>query len=426
MRRLSPLILVFALVGCPGPDTDPPPSTLWPAEQVDLAGTGVQPVAVAVADIDGDGDLDVVSAWRGNPQARVPIPGTIALHLHTGPGTWQTVVIDSGSKYSQVNAVAIGDINRDQRPDVVVAAQDRLFYLRAPATPAVAADWRSLEIAASVGPSFKAWYDVAIAQIDGNEGPDLVATLADDGRLVWFQAPATPDAETPAERAWVLKDIDKTTRKQADSLAVADLNGDGRLDVISSAPGESTNGISWYEQPADLAKNTWTKHPMSSFAGATRLAAGDLDGDGKIDVAAVSPADQRVAWLAQPARVTDRWGGFVLARLDLGSDTRLPIDVAIADVDGNGRNDVIVAVSDPGGLAWFTPGTNIQNRWIEEVLATFSEINTGLFGVGDVDGDGDPDVIVPADHTRFDARDHVYWLANPYTPTTQPATQTAP
>ena len=423
IRKLILLASAVTLTaGCPTPEPNPPGPT-WNVEEVDNH-PSIQPVAVVAADMDGDGDLDVVSAWRGAPIGSGGTElGLIAIHFQQDTADWTTVVIDEGDRYSQVNAISVADVDQDTHPDVVVAAMDRIIYQQAPDDPSLADDWKIFDIQASIAEEFVAWFDVTAGQIDGEDGLDLVAALADDGRVVWFKAPREPDDIAWAQ-GWQLNNIDVTTRRLADSVRLFDLNGDQRLDVISTAPGETTDGISWYEHPTDLETDEWTKHPMSDFAGATRFDIADLDGDGNMDLAAISPDGQRAAWFPQPSIVTRRWGGFVFAEFNRGFDNRLPIDVAIADIEGNGQNDVVIVTSDPGGLSWFTPGTSNQARWTETVIVSFTNANAGLIDVGDIDADGDPDVVSPYDDTERDRRDSIRWYQNPYNPIS--ATQPAP
>jgi len=408
IKKASLMLAAMPLVaGCP----DPGSATItgWNGTRVDDAVT-ILPVAARVFDMDGDGDLDVVSAWRGALPGDGEQPGLIAIHFQQSPTSWTTAAIDSGPRYVEVNAITVADVNQDANPDVVAAAMDRIIYLSAPADPTATAAWEVFEIAASIGDDFNAWFDVAAGQIDGEGGLDIVAPLsqAEDGRLVWLRSPPDPDSE----QGWELIDIDAATRSQADSVALTDLNGDNLPDVVSTAPGESADGISWYEHPPDPVAGPWTKHPISDFAGATRFALADFNGDGRVDLAAISPTDQRAAWLAQPANLTDRWGGFVFMDFTAQNDGRLPTDIVIADVEGNGQNDVVIAAADPGGAWWYTPGSNIQLTWSQHPIAILMPANAALIDVGDIDADGDADVTIPV-QDEADGQDRVEWFANP-------------
>ncbi len=395
-------VALLVVSGCPG-------STVvnWAAERLDNH-PSTQPVAVKAGDMDGDGLKDVVSLWRGSASGSPP--GAVAIHFQNADGIWTTTTVQTDVAYANANDLGIADVNLDSRPDILVADHDRIRYLRAGANSRTGSDWTAFDITASIGTDFKAWFDVAAAQIDGVNGLDIVATLNDNGRLVWFASPANPDSAD----GWTIHSIDSTTRQGADSLKLIDLNDDGRLDVVCSATGDTNGEISWYEQPSNPAAGPWPKHVMTSWGGATRFALGDLDGDGLPDLAAISPQARRVAWFPHPADVTGVWNGWVLAdytRVD--TDDRTPVDVAIADVDANGQQDVVVVDDSPSGLFWYTPGADNQLRWTENRIAAFSGITYALFDVDDLDDDGLPEVIVPTSQPSDTSLDRIDRYINP-------------
>lgn len=408
LDRYAPLVMLgafamLAISGCPGSNT----AVNWPTERLDNNPT-TQPAAVVVADVDADGRRDVVSLWRGET-GDTSQPGVVAVHFNDAAGAWTNVIVNANTRYAKANGLSTADVNNDGRLDVLVAAHDRLTYLRAPANPRVGGDWTPFDITASINSDYQAWYDVAAMQIDGVNGLDIVATLNDVGRLVWFASPADPDTSD----GWAIESIDSTTRGKADSLQLIDVNGDGVTDVVCSAPGDANGVISWYEKPADPT-TPWTKHIMTSFSGATRFAFGDLDSNGTIDLAAISPTRRQGAWFPRPDDATGTWNGWVMADYtQFSDDQRVPIDIAIADMDNNGTQDVIIAASNPASLFWYSPGADNLARWEDYRIAAIANVGFGLFATDDVDGDGWNDVIVPVDQDGDNTLDRIDRFINP-------------
>jgi len=111
--------------------------------------------------------------------------------------------------------------------------------------------------------------------------------------------------------------------------------------------------------------------------------------------------------------VRNAWPGWELANFNNAADGRVPIDVAIADMDNNGQNDVVVVMADPSTVSYFTPGADNRLHWVEQSIFTLSQADFGLINVADFDKDTDLDVALPIDSTQSDALDRVVWLVNP-------------
>ena len=176
-------------------------------------------------------------------------------------------------------------------------------------------------------------------------------------------------------------------------MALADLDGDGRLDILvtttSSDTGSTVGGVSVL-----LNQGGGTFAPARSYgmsaAAQTYLAVADVNGDGKSDVVVTGGL---VGATSSADVLLNNGDGTLAAPIheEIGVS---PSNVVIADVDGDGRNDLVVAFStypSGGGMAV------LSNRGD----GTFAAARTypagsrpGALAVGDLDGDSKPDVAV--------------------------------
>lgn len=190
--------------------------------------------------------------------------------------------------------------------------------------------------------------------------------------LAWAAASTLVAAEFPSFR---MHEIDRIGN-QMGQTSLVDVDRDGDLDWIAGCNGGT---IWWFEYQAP---DRWVRHvigrPVATEVGGTAF---DVDGDGWVDQ--VSGA----TWFRNPGapRTTE------FTRHENGAIRRSHDNVA-ADIDGDGRLDVVM-MSDREGLFWYRIPDDPTRPW--EAHRVGPGVHGGIAprGVGDIDGDGDADIV---------------------------------
>lgn len=239
--------------------------------------------------------------------------------------------------------------------------------------------------------------------VDGDGRPDLVVG-----------APGADVAGTNAGRIRILRGTDGLVLRtleggaafDAFGSAVAgagDVNGDGRADVVVGAPGANGNTgyAKVYSGLGGGLLYTFTGTNPGDRMGAGVAGVGDLDGDGRSDVAVGAPGSG--AGAAGGGRVLVYSGADGSILLDLkGTDAYAALGSAVAaagDVDGDGLPDLVVGAPAFSGVAanagradlYGGDGTLLR-QWFGAVAQ--DQFSFAVAGAGDFDADGTPDVVV--------------------------------
>jgi hypothetical protein len=304
------------------------PLTLVPA--------GRSPSAMAIADLDRDGKLDVVVA---NHEADY-----VTLLLGDGAGRFTARPLPVRSN-PHPHAVAVGDFDRDGTPDIAVDSwgEERLTLLFGKN------GWKGPGIPYAVGA--RPYYTLAAADLDGdgivdlvapNYGKGTVSILLGDGRGGFTHAPGSPLRAGPTPFA----------------ATVADVNGDGRPDVlVANYSGHDTDtasdGLTWIRNDGNR-RFTAFRERVAKGDYVSRVAAGDVNGDGLADVAFPNRNGAAVTLLfgSKQGPVP---GESITTMLE-------PAAVALADLDGDKRADLVVASEDSDEALVFLTGAGAAGR----------------------------------------------------------------
>ena len=374
-----------------GDGTFQPPTT--------YAAGGASPFSIASGDLNGDGKPDLLVSNQGL--------GTVSVFLGEGDGTFRSgkTVTTAGQTYE----ITIGDFNRDGKSDFAVATLNSVLVFlgngdgtfRAPTTVAGGSS-------------------VAAADLNGDGNLDLL-TNSNLGLLVLL---GKGDGTFGSPRAFA-------TGSGWFSLAAYDFNKDGKVDLLTTNSG--SNSVSVLLGNGD---GTFVEAPTTAVAGFAIVAA-DFNKDGKADFAMVTNQDVSL-YLGygngafnpgvhlgngtNPLGIVsgdfNNDGNIDLAYLSDGSYTNVsvalgkgdgtfqipsaypvvsPVDMSIADFDGDGKPDLIISNGDcqifagtQGITVFLGNGDGTFKTGVASVLMPCGQ--TALVG-GDFNGDGKADIV---------------------------------
>ncbi|CAM9576644.1 unnamed protein product, partial [Ectocarpus sp. 12 AP-2014] len=342
-------------------------------------------VVVFAADLDGDGDLDLLAAsyWED---------WVVWYKNEDGKGAFSEAM-DVASDYGGASSIDVGDLDGDGSPDVVVAFQTS-FQLT----------WFSnLDGLGefSVGTDIDTYEDgdharcVKVADLDGDGDLDVIMASKLGDRVTWYE-------NTDGEATFALGVNISTTADGAITLAVADLDGDDDLGVVSASV---FSGLAWYENSNGVFSLGVSLEPADP-AGGKDVVTADIDGDGDIDIisasfdgnqTAGSFPDGRILWLEN-----DGSGSFSEGRDSGLLDSAR--NVVAVDLDNDGDVDLVACDGVGGSIVWYE-NTDGTGNFSEVIITTDVGVHS-LIAV-DLDGDGDFDI---ATANRDDG--HVTWYEN--------------
>ncbi|PSQ80497.1 MAG: hypothetical protein BRD40_04400 [Bacteroidetes bacterium QS_1_65_9] len=353
------------------------PRLLLGVFDADLTGLGRS--STAMADVNGDGRQDVLAA--GYKTVKDTNSTTTTLYLGDGAGGFS----EAGAGLADVGggSTAIADVDADGHQDLLITGYDRGREMNV----------TTLYMGDGAGGFSKAGAGLANISVASS----VFADLNEDGDqdLLLSGDNSSNDARTLlylGDGTGSFTEADVGFPELDGSLSVADVNADGHLDVLMAGRDEDFDRLTkiylgegegaFTPARADLTPVT---HASTSIA--------DVNADGQPDLLITgeddSPSDAKTATLYRG----NGEGGFTAAEVGLtgveyGS-------TAIADVDADGHRDLLITGRNADPAPTATLYLNDGDGGFTDARAGLSGVGSGgAVSLGDVEGDGDPDLLI--------------------------------
>ena len=183
--------------------------------------------------------------------------------------------------------------------------------------------------------------------------------LLEDDTIAWYENNGAADPSfTTANIA--------TSADGAQRVFVADLDSDGDLDIVSGSAFDNT--IAWYKNDG-AADPTWTATNIDTTAeGAHDVYVADMDGDGDLDIVSASIEDDTIAWYENQIVGDPTFNKAVITDSADGAN-----DIFLADLDGDGDMDILSASELDDTIAWYENDGASNPSWTKRVIATSAD-----------------------------------------------------
>jgi FG-GAP-like repeat len=336
---------------------------------------GDGPGIVVITDVDGNGKMDIVVANERSNDVSVLL-GQRDGRFSPSPGS----PFPSGPS---PNDIAVGDFNRDSRPDLAFANHEtqqltvllgdgRGGFVPAPGSP--------VEIAVRPHP-----HGIATADFNGDGNWDLVTDSWAEDRLELVFGDGKGTFRTPGTYVAVGKHPYQRIR-------VADLNGDGKPDIVS--PNLDGNNVTILLGDGRGAFSQSAGSPFPGGDSPFNVAVGDLNADGFPDLAIVNSPSSTAGRSGRDGLtvlIGDGRGAFRAMRGSPFPTDRFPNIAAIGDIDGDGVGDILLSHPDGDHVTIFSMSRNGTLASRKDLAMHGHPKGLAIY---DFDGDGLGDTVI--------------------------------
>ena len=371
------------------------------------------PGMVVIADLDGDGKPDLM-VNTGNHYVviyqNISSNGTMAAGSFASP---VNLSLGSGGE----NGMVAADVDGDGKLDIVLldSLANQVMVLRNLLTPRIITT-NSFSVPVSFSVGGVGPRGLAVQDLDGDGKPEIVAANWGDStisvlRNIGAAGGLTTNSFAPA--------VVFATGANPQNMAIADLDGDGRPDLVTANTvnfsGDTSQSVSMLRNLSTLGNISFATHvDLPGLPASFALAIGDLDGDGKLDLVVSSfNLGQAVAVYLNTSMPGSLTTNSFAPPVDFGVGG-WGNGVAIGDLDGDGKPDLAVVTQLPDHFSVFknisTPGSFTSGSFATRVDYPAGYNPNGI-AVGDLDGDGRSDIVFA---NTYDGTISIYQNQTPF------------
>ena len=235
---------------------------------------------------------------------------------------------------------------------------------------------------------------LTVADINNDNRLDIVTANFNDSTIAWYKCLNNNNNVNFSEKIIIDNNLPYTR-----SAVVGDINGDNHLDIIASSA--TNNTVVWYENLDGQGSFSYAKIIGTNVMDAYEVKVADLDGDGDLDVIATNKGNNTLSWFKN----LDGQGAFS-PEIVINNNAISVYAIDTADVDGDGDIDVLANSSSLGYPAWYE-NIDGQGNFAAEQIIDF--IGTFKLMPADIDGDNDLDLVLETLDNNIVT---MYWYEN--------------
>jgi hypothetical protein len=304
------------------------------------------------------------------PENRLPLDRWTYICVDDQRGKWGDW---DEPKWLRYFGLDMADVTGDGCQDIIAG---RYFY-RNPGG-AMSDPWTRIDVGLNVD-------GMLFVDVDGDALGDVIATALP--KVYWLEA---RDALASTWHARQIGSLKKTGHVNGQGYMLAEVVSGGKPEVLLACD----DGVYYFEIPADPENGEWPKQRIAPHVMDEGIGVGDLDGDGDVDVCCGKKTGDSysVRWFANPADGTGDWPGALV-----GPSEHAPDRIVVADVNGDGKADVVVSEERyPGkepdaNLYWYERMPDRGLTFRRHTIITEYSLNN--LDVADMDEDGDVDIV---------------------------------